>query len=616
MMRQMRQNTKIIMLVTALAFVALMVFEWGMDMSGQSSGGGELGRVGRTSVSVFQWQETRRQLFEQIQRSQAEPITAVQSREIDDLAWDEVVNQILIELELQRRGIRVTDDEIRQAARFAPPPELQNDPAFQTDGQFDLARYQAFLAQASSDPLFLQQLEQYYRDVIPRSKLLRQVTSGIFVSDAQLWQDFRDRNERVEIRFIPLDVEAIVADSEVQVTQAEVEARYEQIRENLDVPASANILYTWVSLQPTAADSVVAFERAQAVREELVAGASFSELARIESADLVSARQGGVLGSFTRGQMVSPFEDAAFSLPLNEISQPVQTDFGWHLIQVTARDEEAGTVEARHILFSYEPFGEREQAILTTADELEELGEGLSLSTAASQLGLEVREGEITEVFAFLPEVGNAGEAQDWIFEEDQPAGAVSPVFETRQGFFMIEILDRQPARTLPLAEVREVIEQELRLEKKREIVLERARGLVAELRAGSLDFEAMAESFGTEVRTPDAFSRLGFVEGMGSANAAVGAAFGTPVGQIAEPVGVRNQVFVLEVLSREEADRETFELLKESFRAQLTNQLRQQRLELWLDGLRETTRIVDRRAEYFAAMDRLADGPQLPMFF
>jgi peptidyl-prolyl cis-trans isomerase D len=616
MMRQMRQNTKIIMLVTATAFVALMVFEWGMDMSGQSAGGGELGRVGRTSVSVLQWQETRRQLFDQIQRSQSEPITAVQSREIDDLAWDEVVNQILIQHELKRRGIRVSDDEIRQAARFSPPPELQNDPAFQTDGQFDLARYQAFLAQASADPLFLQQLEQYYREIIPRSKLLRQVTSGMFISDAQLWQDFRDRNERVEIRFVSMNVDDVVGDSEVQISQAEIEARYERIKANLAVPASASIRYTWVSLGATAADSAVALERAQAIRAELVGGASFAELARIESADLVSARQGGSLGRFTRGQMVTPFEEAAFSLPIDAISEPVQTDFGWHLIQVTARDDEAGTVEARHILFSYEPFGEREQALLSTADELEALGEELGLAEAARRLGLEVRDGEITEVFAFLPEIGNAGEAQDWIYEEDQPAGAVSPVFETSQGFFMVEIVNRQPARTLPLEEVRDVLEAEIRLEKKRIAVLERAGGLARDLRSGALSLEAVAEQFGVEVETPDAFTRLGFVPGMGSTNAAIGAAFGTAVGQIAEPVAVDRQVFLIEVVSREEASRETFELLKPSFRAQLTGQLRQQRLELWLEGLRETTRVVDRRAEYFEAMDRLAERSPLPMGF
>jgi peptidyl-prolyl cis-trans isomerase D len=615
MMRQMRQNTKIIMLATALAFGALMVFEWGMDMSGQSSGG-DLGRVGSTNVSVFEWQETRRQLFEQIQRSQQEPITSAQSREIDDMAWDEVVNQILIRHELQRRGIRVSDEEIRQAARFSPPPQLRDDPSFQTDGNFDPAKYQAWLQQASADPMFMQQLETYYRDAIPRSKLLRQVSSGIYVSDAQLWQDYRDRNETTEARFLALDARQWIADGDVQVSDAEIAGFH---RENIDdfaVPATARVRYTWVSTSATAADSTAALDRAREVREELLSGVSFSELARIESADLASAREGGNLGTFGRGQMVGPFEEAAFSLPIGEVSEPVQTEFGWHLIEVTARDEETDQVEARHILFSYQPSGDRELAIFARADTLEMLGRDMSVEAAAAELGLPLLEGEITEDFAFLPSAGNAGEAQDWIFEDQEGVGAVSPVFENAQGFYMLEILEESPARTLEVDEVRDEIRDHLVTRRKTERALERAGELAAELASGALTLEEMAARENGEFLVPPPFARTTSVAGVGNANAAIGEAFGTPVGEVGGPVAVGPRVFLVEVLARDTVDREGFEAIKEILRTQVTQQLRQQRLELWLEGLRETTRIVDRRAEYFRAAEEMADGPQIPMFF
>ena len=134
MMRQMRQNTKWIMLVTALAFVALMVFEWGMDATGRSSGGaGSIGSVNRTPVYYEQFQAAYRNLTDQAQAGQEEPITSVQNRELEDAAFDEVVNQILVQQELARRGVMVTDDEIRQAAQFSPPPSLEGSPVFQTE---------------------------------------------------------------------------------------------------------------------------------------------------------------------------------------------------------------------------------------------------------------------------------------------------------------------------------------------------------------------------------------------------------------------------------------------------------------------------------------------------
>ena len=109
MMRQMRENTKWIMLVTALAFVALMVFEWGMDITGRSAGGvGEIGRVNGTPVLYDDYLATYRNLYDQVQRSQGElPVTSQQNREIEDAAFEEVVNQILIRQELERRGIEV-----------------------------------------------------------------------------------------------------------------------------------------------------------------------------------------------------------------------------------------------------------------------------------------------------------------------------------------------------------------------------------------------------------------------------------------------------------------------------------------------------------------------------
>jgi peptidyl-prolyl cis-trans isomerase D len=615
MMRQMRQNTKIIMLVTALAFVALMVFEWGMDMSGQSSGG-DLGRVGSVRVSVTDWQEARSRIFQQVQDSQNEPVSGVQNREIDDAAWDEVVNQILIRLELERRGIRVSDDEIRQAARFSPHPALRQDARFLDDeGQFNLARYHEFLSQASVDPMLMQELEDYYRMVIPQSKLLRQVTSGIHVSDALLWRDFRDQNERVQARFLVAEAPGWISDADATISDREIQDHYRQNRDSYRVPATARVAYTWVSTLATAADSAAALDRAQAVREEILGGASFSELARIESDDFQSGREGGRLGTFSRGQMVDAFEEAAFALPVGELSEPVQTSFGWHLIEVTARDEEAETVEARHILFGYEPAGEREIELLSLADSLESLGSRMSVADAARELGLDVLEAEITETSATLPQVGNAAEAQDWIFEEAEGAGDVSPVFENSRGFFMVEILAQEPSRTLALEEVRGEIEAVLRARRKVEVAKERMARLAEEIRGGAA-MEDVAAREGLRVEEPGSFSRTTTIPGIGRANAAVGAAFGTPVGEVGGPAAAGNRVMVVQVTGKEEADRETFETLRPMLRAQLEGQLRQQRLELWLEGLRETTRIQDRRAEFFRAQERAADGPGIPMFF
>ena len=135
MMRQMRENTKWIMLITAFAFVGLMVFQWGMDITGRSGlSVGEIGSVNGVPVNYEEYNFTYGRLMDQVQNAQEDPVTSQQIRDIEDAAWDEVVNQLLIRQELRRRGIEVTDDEVRNAARFSPPAELRSSPAFQTNG--------------------------------------------------------------------------------------------------------------------------------------------------------------------------------------------------------------------------------------------------------------------------------------------------------------------------------------------------------------------------------------------------------------------------------------------------------------------------------------------------
>ncbi len=92
---------------------------------------------------------------------------------------------------------------------------------------------------------------------------------------------------------------------------------------------------------------------ADAVHQEATtSGTEFSQLAEQYSDDTASAIDGGMLGSFGKGVMVKEFEEAAFALQIGEISAPVKTDYGYHIIKVTDRDDEAGTVEARHILIA------------------------------------------------------------------------------------------------------------------------------------------------------------------------------------------------------------------------------------------------------------------------
>ena len=604
MMRQMRENTKWIMLVTAVAFVGLMVFQWGMDITGRSGLSiGEIGSVNGTSVNYEAFNQAYRSLYDQVQASQEDPVTTQQVSDIEDAAWDEVVNQVLIRQELNRRGIVVTDEELLTAARFSPPPEFQTSPAFQTDGLFDIQKYQAFLVSPTVDDLMLLRLEMYYRDVIPRSKLMRQVSSDLYITDAALWEEYRDRNEQISVRYVSLNPAQRIADSLVTVTPAEASQYYDDHEEEFALPAQATVRAVIIDKTPTPEDTLAMGELAAELRQRIIDGEDFDDM-------LVQPGVGtgsGDLGWFTRERMPAEFADAAFAATVGELTEPVRTSFGYHVIEV--QDQTEDSIQARHILVPFARTEESELEILTLADSLEALGESRTLMEAASGLNLGVETAYLTPEFTFVAGAGQVGEGSDWAFEEAL-VGDVSPVLETRQAFYMLELVELREAGAISLDDARGSIEQTVRAEKKVQQAKAEGQEIVAQVRAGTA-LADIAEERGLEIQAAGPYTRLDFVPGIGRLNAAVGAGFGLNIGDVSGAVEANSNVFLIELADYIPADSTAFEDERLVLRDELLGVAQQSRLQDWLQGLREVARIIDRRDEVLNVDP--ADAQQLP---
>lgn len=609
MMRQMREATKPIMLLAAIAFVALMVFEWGMDASGRSGGSvGEIGSVNGDPVMYESYMAAYRQIYDQAQRGQEGLISSQQNADIEDAAFDEIVTQVLIMQELDRRGITVTDREISEAAQYNPPEYLR--PQFaNAEGRFDLAAYQSFLYSATPEQLLM--LEAYYRDVIPRGKLLRQVSSGIYLSDAELWQEYRDRTEQVEIRYVPMSPDTRYEDARFTISDADIEAYYRANQEEFEVPARATVRVVVLDKTPTAADTAASEDLAAALRQEIIDGADFGEVAVRESADETTAAAGGDLGVFSRNSMTPPFDSAVFAAPIGEVVGPVRSSFGLHVLEVQERWA-ADSARARHILVPIVRTDDSEIELLTLADSLEDLGEQMALDQAAVEAGLTAPTIDIAQNFPFIAGAGQVSEGADWIFEEASP-GDVSPVFETSSAFYAVELIESRPAGVLPLADATPSIRSTLLFDRKLEQARTDARELVASVRGGAAFVNAAAE-MDLDVQDAGPFTRDDFVPGVGRQNAAIGAAFGLRPGAVSDAVATPANVYVIEVVGRVEADSTAWLAQLSEQRQVAIAQRQQQRLQEWISALRAAATIRDRRAIVLAPQDE--EQIQMPMVF
>jgi peptidyl-prolyl cis-trans isomerase SurA len=137
--------------------------------------------------------------------------------------------------------------------------------------------------------------------------------------------------------------------ADIKATRADVEGFYERYRDSLpSIPERVDLYHIVKYVKPSAEKNKEAEALALRIRDSIVKGGSFSEFARRHSADPMSAANGGDLGTVEKGKFVPSFEAAAFALSPNEISAPVESPFGWHVIQLISKT--STTMTTRHIL--------------------------------------------------------------------------------------------------------------------------------------------------------------------------------------------------------------------------------------------------------------------------
>src|SRR5258705_6440353 len=197
MLRTMRSNAKWFFYVLAVAFIAWLAIGQVSQILGTSAN--VVLKVNGKEYPVSEYQQRLQIASEQYrQQSGSAPTTREEDQQLQEQVINQMISEALLEQEYKRLGIRVSDAEIIEAARTSPPPEVMRDPQFQTDSQFDVRKWQQFLA-TNSDRLLLAQIEGLYREQIPRIKLMQYLTSDIYVSDAKLWRIYKDQHDSVRV---------------------------------------------------------------------------------------------------------------------------------------------------------------------------------------------------------------------------------------------------------------------------------------------------------------------------------------------------------------------------------------------------------------------------------
>tara|TARA_R100000687_G_scaffold27884_1_gene23606 strand:+ start:1269 stop:3161 length:1893 start_codon:yes stop_codon:yes gene_type:complete len=340
--------------------------------------------------------------------------------EIRYVVLDDLIDQQLIRSAADELGLRISD---RQIAQF-----IQQTPAFQRDGTFDSEQYQMVLARAGFTPT---SYEASLRDDLLGQQLIQSVEGSTLVSEVEVERLLKLENQQREIAFGVVKLEDFLDDTEVD--EADVRGFFDANQSSFTSPEQISLDYLELSLDDISTQVEVSEEQLQQyyvdnkaqfvgpeqrrashiliedneeseqilaeIQTKLEEGQTFEELAETYSVDVGSAASGGDLGAIQRDVMEPAFEEAVFALEnVGDISEPVKTEFGYHIIQLTDIDQ-SSNVEFADVKEKVEQQYKRQQAERQFYDKAEELANLTyenpeTLDIAAETLGLDIKTSE------------------------------------------------------------------------------------------------------------------------------------------------------------------------------------------------------------------------------
>ncbi len=521
MLRLMRKQAGSWLIKILLGAIVIVFVFWGVG-SFRSQRGDKIATVNGDPITIDEYRDTFDNLVEQLRRRFGNNLDEdmIKKLQVKKQALNQLISNTLLLQEAKRLKFRVSDTELANA--------ISEIPAFQRAGTFDPRLYRNVIERLRMTP---EEFEVAQRNAMMIEKLSTLVTSGVKISEQETMEWFNWANASVNIDFVlfepdhykdvnpPLEetktffeshkenykTEAMVKarylhfspdeyGSKVTVSNEELREYYNENQEAFKTPNTVEARHILLRVDGNATPEAVkkAQERAISILKLAKEGKDFAELAK-QYSEGPTRDSGGYLGTFTREDMVKPFADMAFSLKAGEISEPVRTRFGWHIIKVEKINEA-----------SVPSFDETEERIRKKLTEEREKNLAYDDAEAVSDVSFEeddllkvAKERNLTVLTTDFfsrkgPEKGISTPSEFASIAFNLLVGEISDIQEFENGYYIIQIIDKIPPKIPEFTQVEEKVRADFIKEKQGEKAKADADSFLTALKSGkSMDAES-----------------------------------------------------------------------------------------------------------------------------
>jgi parvulin-like peptidyl-prolyl isomerase len=553
-----------------------------------------IGKINAIEYTYSEYENILKNYYAYHKQLLGRELTAEDKARLNDQCWEELIARVIYDKAIESGKIKLTDKELLVEAKKNPPAGIKDVPEFKTKGKFDQSKYVQTL---NSDAQFRKEVIAVTRSTYKYTKLLDTIRSEVDVSADSVKQVWWREKETVSGKVIHFDFNRLtyISANEEDALRYFNERKSEFRKEN-----GRTFFYVRFPKSPSAQDSLAARQKVDLLYQDIQNGADFAALAKEFSQDPGSGRNGGDLGFFGRGMMVKPFEDAAFSLREGEVSQPVLTQFGWHIVKNTGRKIVNGEeqVSASHILIRPEPGEKTLQEMKRATNALWQAAKSKGILKAAVEMDLKVSE---TPAFfpndGFIREIGR--EPRLITFAMENGVGAIPDIYYAPSGdTFVLELAGVYP-EWYPRFEDEKMNIMARATSTKRMFAMETyVRDFMAVTPPGLYYERASRDSIliveFTDLRAGGSITSIGIVDSLSKA------LFATEVGAFTPLIEKDKHWYLAQVTNHQRPSEAAWKQESQEMISTARTELRQKHLNDWYIAERQKLSIIDNRADYY----------------
>ena len=523
-----------------------------------------------------------------------------------DQVWDDYIRDILIYQTIDDLDIEASDVEVLYHLQYIPPPFLVSDPTFQTDGAFDQGKYD----QAINNPVGNEwvQIEQFMKSTyLPNIKLQEMINADVIITEDEVWSSYIKQHVNYTIDGIHVTTNS-VQDDVSDPTEDELFDEYTRRIDDFNREEMRTLEVAAWEKKPSVDDSNRVLNDYSAIMDQLNEGSDFGELANTYTQDpgnrvSPDSGRGGNLGWFGSGQMVKPFEDAAFGASTGDIVGPVLSQFGYHIIKVNDRrtTDDKEELNASHILLKIEMGPNTLDALKRKSTLFSYDASDPTIGFAAAIDSHQVETKKTANITAGSSALRNFGPFRDAVrFAFDSQLDDISDPLENERYFIVARLDSILPEGTRSFEEVEGQIKNSLNQDRR----LTAAKVLAEQFREqfdhGTTFQEIKDNNDNVDLVSGDTKLLIRSFNTLGRSNFLVGALLKARTGDVIGPIKTTRGYGIVKVVDVSAIDSSDFEMKRDVIYKNIRSQRQSENFQNWYQNLRDQAEIVDNRKFYF----------------